>query len=254
MFDSRAVADGYANDRPFFHPIVIERIRSFLDCDRYDCALDIGCGSGLSAIALKKIAKKIIAIDSSKEMIAHAICDENITYKVCSAEAFKSEFMVDIITLSGAINWIDEKKFFPQVRKNLKPRGWLVVYDNNITGDMVDEPSFSTWYRKSFSEKFPRPLRKERKLDSNALYHNGLKLIKEEEYSNKINFDLDSFIRYLFTQSNITNEINKNEGAYKDIESWLFDELNPIFKCQSKEVLFGGYVWYVRFLSETDAF
>ena len=50
LFSFQRVAEGYATHRPYFHPVVIARIRGYLGLKgKLDKALDVGCGTGLSS-------------------------------------------------------------------------------------------------------------------------------------------------------------------------------------------------------------
>lgn len=48
--------------------------------------LDVGCGTGLSAVALKDIASEMVGLDASPQMIAWAPSDDRISYVVSIAE------------------------------------------------------------------------------------------------------------------------------------------------------------------------
>jgi len=113
LFNTPEAAKGYATDRPFFHPVVISHIKSYLNINKkLNIALDVGCGAGLSTIALLEVAKKVIGVDSSETMISSAIQREEIEYFRYPAEnlPFKEKF--NLITLAGSINWIDRFRFF----------------------------------------------------------------------------------------------------------------------------------------------
>ena len=83
FFTFQRVAKGYANHRPYFHPLVMNRVRQRLNLkDKCENALDVGCGTGLSTIALKELVNNVTGIDGSEEMIAvaNAYRDEQIIY------------------------------------------------------------------------------------------------------------------------------------------------------------------------------
>jgi len=131
-FNYSIIAKGYKNKKPYFHPIVINKIKEFIKVDKkLKNALDVGCGTGLSTIALKDIAENIIGVDSSKEMINLAEKENNIQYFNYPAEKlpFKNNTF-DLITLAGSINWIDRKKFFKIASNILLPDKYLIIYDN----------------------------------------------------------------------------------------------------------------------------
>ena len=65
-FDPKSAAERYAKGRPHFHTQVISRIKAYLSlAEPVSRAIDVGCGTGLSTIALKEIARHIVGVDSS---------------------------------------------------------------------------------------------------------------------------------------------------------------------------------------------
>lgn len=69
-FDAKRIAEGYRR-RPFLHPQVMER---FLKgkAVRFKNGLDVGCGAGLSSLALKNCCCRVTGVDISREMIEAA--------------------------------------------------------------------------------------------------------------------------------------------------------------------------------------
>ena len=59
-FETKNVAERYEKGIPFFHKNTIGRIKNYLgQKTKFDNALDIACGTGLSTKALLEIAEKI---------------------------------------------------------------------------------------------------------------------------------------------------------------------------------------------------
>ena len=72
-FAYETVAQRYARHRPYFHPRLIERIRRRLNLDEpVESALDVGCGTGQSTVALMALAREVIGADISAPMLAAA--------------------------------------------------------------------------------------------------------------------------------------------------------------------------------------
>ena len=70
FFTFHRVAEGYAHSRPAYHPIIMKKIREHVNLHgKFNDALDIGCGTGLSTVALKEIADQVTGTDDSHEMI-----------------------------------------------------------------------------------------------------------------------------------------------------------------------------------------
>jgi ubiquinone/menaquinone biosynthesis C-methylase UbiE len=158
-FSSQALADGYAKHRPYFHPLVLNKVREHLHpASNVQCALDVGCGAGLSTMALAHLANQVIGIDASQEMIDAALQQENVQYCTCPAEElpFQAESF-QLITVCGAFNWINRAQFLPAAKRILAPAGWLIIYDNVFHGRMREQPAFAEWYAHTFLTRYPKP-------------------------------------------------------------------------------------------------
>ena len=69
-------------------------------------SLDVGCGTGLSTIALREISRRVVGVDSSAEMIALAPRHAGIEFEIADAEhlSFEDHYF-DLVTVSQAIHW-----------------------------------------------------------------------------------------------------------------------------------------------------
>jgi predicted TPR repeat methyltransferase len=73
LYLPKSAAGRYAKGRPYFHPHVVSCIKAYLSLvEPVARALDVGCGIGLSTRSLKAIARYVVEIDTSAEMIALA--------------------------------------------------------------------------------------------------------------------------------------------------------------------------------------
>ena len=133
-FDPRSAARRYATGRPYHQDIPIDNVRTFLQIDgKLGAAIDVACGTGLSCIALKAIAERIVGCDISLEMIARAPDDDIIAYVVCAAEALgTADESFDLMTVSSAFHWFDRGAFLREARRVLKPGSSLVIYNNAL--------------------------------------------------------------------------------------------------------------------------
>lgn len=247
LFSAKETATGYATDRPYSHPVVISSIKSYLHLThKFPLALDVGCGAGMSSLALLEIADNVVGVDSSEAMINSAIQNDNIQYFHCTAEQMPFDRKFDLVTLAGSINWIDRGRFFSEARRVLKDENYVVIYDNDILGIMQEDKRFEGWYSDEFSGRFPRPPRDESPLLKEEAMEYGFEFEKTEDYTNPIQFDLNSFIKYLFTLSNITSVPEHEAGRAAHIQEWLNGALAPFFAFSRKTIIFGGYIWYLK--------
>jgi SAM-dependent methyltransferase len=96
--------------------------------------LDLGCGTGLAAIAFAKLGAVVIAVDGSREKLEHA-------HQRAEAEEVKVEFRdgdladlaflradsMDVVFSAGAIGEVDDvARVFRQVQRVLRPNASFV--------------------------------------------------------------------------------------------------------------------------------
>src|SRR5699024_12745632 len=80
-----ALARHYKAFRPPLHQLILRRILS--PYDKFKSGLDIGCGTGYSAIALAQYCAQVYAIDPSQAMLKLSSAeDKNIVYHMASVE------------------------------------------------------------------------------------------------------------------------------------------------------------------------
>ena len=245
FFDSSTVAQGYAEDRPYLHPEIIHKIQDRLQLThKVRQALDVGCGAGLSTLALKEIAEHIIGVDSSEAMINSAIRDDRIVYFPYPAEDLPFTQKFDLITLAGAINWIDRRRFFAEASKLLHDDGHIVIYDIYILGMMEEHAQFASWYTHDYLTRYPKPPRDETPITPKEADEYGIVQVGSEDYRSTVKFTLEAYIRYMMTQSNITTTLKTQKETHDQITAWFASALSPFFQNTEKSLVFGGYVWY----------
>lgn len=100
---------------------------------------DCGTGNGQAAVELAKIFQKVIATDISQAQLQQAIKKENITYQCCPAEKTNIEsHSVDLVTVAQALHWFSFESFYQEVKRVLKPNGWLAAWCYSL-GEVTPE-------------------------------------------------------------------------------------------------------------------
>lgn len=251
FFDYERIANGYAKDRPYHHPLIMNMIRKQLNFnEKWKHGLDVGCGSGLSSLALMEICDEVTGIDESEEMINVAkkeLSKKGIHFIKNRAEdmAFGEEYF-DIATVSGAVNWINKNIFLTTVKKLLKKSGWLVIYDNFISDKMVDVPLYKEWFHNEFLVQYPKPPRNEEKWSNTDVNLLGFHIQKQDEYSNTLRMDQDRFIKFMLTQSNVIAAVEQGDNTLEDVKAWFQNTLEKVFDGNTKELVFEGFIWYLQ--------
>lgn len=250
FFTFERVAEGYAKYRPYYHPLIMKKIRECTGLEgKFENALDVGCGTGLSTIALQEIAEHVTGTDNSHEMItvAQVKNEEKIPYFHAPAEhlPFKDQSF-DLLTICGAINWIDRTQFFPEAKRVLKEKGWMIIYDNYITEDMHDNTAYTRWYQAQYLARYPKPLRDESPLSPSEYDSYGFHIINDEPYSNDIVFSLAEYIDFIMTQSNVIVAIDTGKEDVTDVKMWMHTTLGALFSEEKGTFIFRGHIWYIQ--------
>ncbi|MCP5070884.1 MAG: class I SAM-dependent methyltransferase [bacterium] len=249
FFSFKRVAEGYAAHRPFYHPLVIAKIRARLGLEgKLSAALDVGCGTGLSTVALCEIADHVVGTDSSAEMIevARGAGNAGVVFHCAPAEDLRfPDGSFDVITVGGAINWIDRERFLPEAQRVLGTNGSLVAYDNFIADRMSDVPLYTQWFQEQYLYRYPKPPRDEAPLTTHEAERHGFRL-DQEEYSNSLSMSKEQYVEFMLTQSNIISAVDMGSESLSAAREWMNQTLAPVFPEGKAALRFEGYVWYLR--------
>jgi ubiquinone/menaquinone biosynthesis C-methylase UbiE len=139
--------------------VVIYRVSAFLALPKKALAGHRrGCGTGLSTIALKPLAERIVGVDAAAEMIGFAASSSDVEYVVASAENLPfAEGDFDLMTLSSAFHWVDRSLFLAEARRVIRSRGWLIIYENFFSGQMQGNAEYLHWTRSQLLARYPNP-------------------------------------------------------------------------------------------------
>lgn len=104
-------------------------------------ALDVGCGAGHLAFALAPHVRQVIAVDPSPGMLAtvrqaalaRGLPNIDAVQAQASALPFEDAHFCAVATRYSAHHWTDLAASLREMRRVLKPGGWLLVID--ILGD-----------------------------------------------------------------------------------------------------------------------
>jgi SAM-dependent methyltransferase len=249
FFSSKSAAERYPKGRPYFHPNVVNRIINFLSLNEpLSRAIDVGCGTGLSTIALKEIAREVVGVDASIEMIALAERDPRIEYFVAGGEQLPfRDAGFDLMTLSQAFHWLDREKFLEEASRVLRASGWLTVYDNYFLGQMEESAAFHEWFRENYPKRFPAPARAKLTFSEEDCENAGFHLFGHEHYPNSTRFSLTGLVDYLLSHSNVIAAVEYGVEDIAEVRRWLIENIKPFYvELSEAGLLFNGVIWYLQ--------
>ena len=248
FFAHQTAAERYAQGRPYFHPLVIDRIRGFLKLrGPVSIAVDVACGTGQSSLALADIATSVIATDLAVSMLAQAQVHEHIRYIEAPAEHLPIEsHSADLITVSLAFHWFDRNRFLAEACRILRPDGTLVIYNNAFFGQMKENPEFALWSQEKYLTRYPNPPRNTTSFDEQDARACHFTFVGRERYTNDISFSPEDLARYLTTQSNVIAAVEQGRESLQSVYRWLIDSTLPMFSSAKATFIFGGEIWFLQ--------
>lgn len=249
-FGHQSVAERYARSRPYFHLLVIDKIAAFTGTDTpLSYALDVGCGTGQSTVALREIAAQVVGTDISIDMLAQAQAVIGTAYVQAIAEQLPfADAAFELMTVSMAFHWFDRARFLTEANRVLKPQGWLVIYDNNFMGRMREnpEPEYDEWVRNVYLQRYQTPARNSAPLTGEDAERFGFRFMGRETYSNDVAQTPEENAAYLMTQSNVIAAVEQGTERAEEVYNWLLASIEPMFRGASGTFVFGGSIWYLQ--------
>ncbi|MCP4180933.1 MAG: class I SAM-dependent methyltransferase [bacterium] len=127
-------ADHYSAFRPALHEIILKHVLT--ENDSFQTGLDVGCGTGYSAVALTKYCSHVYGVDPSKSMLGEATQHNKITYLKGSGEALPlSDNSVDIVTFAGSLFYINSPTLENELKIVCHRHAIIIPYDFEILFD-----------------------------------------------------------------------------------------------------------------------
>jgi len=248
LFQHARVAAGYASARPFLHPEVFARVRDLLQLpSRLRRALDVGCGTGMSSVALLSLAQDVVGVDASLDMLRLARRADFLHYLTSVAEAlpFRSGSF-DLIAACGSMDWVDRDRFVPRAADLLVAGGWLVSLDFGDTGRSVEVPALRTWYEGSFLRAYPRPPARDPMLTREEAARHGLGEPVDHTFASTCSFTAQQYTDFLMTESNVIAAVEYGAQSSDEVRRWLEAGLSSLFGGEARAVAFAGYIQVLR--------
>jgi ubiquinone/menaquinone biosynthesis C-methylase UbiE len=207
-------------------------------------ALDVGCGTGQSTLALEEIASYVVGADISGEMLSEAQTGRSISYVLAAAEQLPfAPSTFDLVTSGLAFHWFDRARFLPEAGRVLAPGGWLVIYNNVFTAVMRENPAFEQWVHDSYGARYPTPPRHSQPPDADAY---GFEFVGTERFTNDVSFSPEELAAYMTTHSNVIAAVEQGTESLEEVYTWLLESARPFFTTPRCTFVFGNLVWFLR--------
>jgi SAM-dependent methyltransferase len=244
LFEHDRVAAGYACARPYLHPEMFGRVRELIRLAQpLRRALDVGCGTGLSSMALLGLAQAVTGVDASLPMLRRARRAEHVHYLASSAEKlpFRSGSF-DLIAACGSIDWVDRSRFLPRAAELLVSGGWLTPVDFGDTGRSAEIPGLERWHEEVLQRAYPRPPAPDPMVTSDEAERFGFGRPANHPFVSQCSFTAPQYSDFLMTESNVIAAVEHGGQSAGEIRAWLEAQITPLFGSGSRSVAFGGYI------------
>ena len=132
-------AQTYADSRPDYPAALYEFMVS--QTKQHTLCWDVATGNGQAAVALAQYFDRVVATDASMAQLQQAIGRVNIDYRCEPAEHSSLEnASVDLVTVAQALHWFDFERFYPELKRVLKPGGRVAAWTYGLltVNDEID--------------------------------------------------------------------------------------------------------------------
>ncbi|XP_059157444.1 putative methyltransferase DDB_G0268948 [Physella acuta] len=161
LYTGPQLSEAYSDYRPSYPREVYDLIMTFHTSSRScqcDLAVDVCCGTGQSTVPLAGYFSKVLGADVSEDQLQKFPKDlPNVKSVVSTAENlhFLEPESVDLVTVATALHWLDQDKFFQEVKRVLKPSGTFATFCYNFEVlDDVEATEFIEQTRKKIFSKY----------------------------------------------------------------------------------------------------
>lgn len=122
----------YAAFRPDLHgPILAQCLGAG---KIYATGLDVGCGTGQSAIALSTNCEKVVGVEPSTAMLEKTLSHPKVSYLLFNGRDIDfPENTFDLIAFAGSLYYAKSQSLLDEVLRVCKDGGKIIVYDFDIS-------------------------------------------------------------------------------------------------------------------------
>ena len=123
-------ATHYAAFRPPLHQLILDEALGRM---RFQTGLDVGCGTGVSTLALAPYCEEVFGVDNSSAMLNQSHRHPKLTYRLGTAQDLPVESRsVDVVTMAGVLSYLDQQKLIDELERVCQPQAIVVPYDFKV--------------------------------------------------------------------------------------------------------------------------
>jgi SAM-dependent methyltransferase len=226
-FDVPDMGAVYARGRLFHHRDALERVGDLVGGGTVQRALDVGCGTGVSTVALAEHAAAVVGVDVAAPMLAKALPRRGVTYARALAEALPfGPASFDAAIVSSALHWFDRDRCFAELRRVLRPGGWVAAYEYALAGDPAHGPELGAWLRDVYQRRYPSPTWAPL-LAADIPHPVGFEQAGEAHWTDLLPLDHDALVDHLRTSSGAIEAVALGRESAADVQAWLAEQTAP---------------------------
>ena len=148
---------------------------------------------------------------------------------VASAEALPVRSgTVGLLTAAGSLDYADISACLTEAKRVLSRKGLLVVYDFASGRCSRQCVELDSWYSKML-RRWPKPSDGLREVSEATFESAPMHLVAYETFVVSIDFELDGYLDYLMTESNVGAAV-RSGASLTEIRSWCEEGLHQMFQ------------------------
>ncbi len=245
-------ADIYDEARPRCPEAVTAIARRYLD-GRPDTVVDLGSGTGRSALVWKDAASYVVGVEPNADMIERARRNADGAVNVGFVRRFSNDTglpdaFADVVTCSQAFHWMEPVSTLREVNRILKPQGLFMIIDADLT-------PVCNWKAEYVFRKFAKMLkdietndpdisatfvRWSRDKHLGSLAQSGhFMFVREIVFSNTETFTADRMIRMAMSLGGLQTVLKRKPELIRESLAEYEEGIREIFGEQTFEAQFG---------------
>jgi ubiquinone/menaquinone biosynthesis C-methylase UbiE len=191
------------------------------------------------------VARRIVGLDVSRDMLAEAAPHARIHYVAADAGAIPLvSGSVPLVTVGLAYHWLDHTRFLREASRVLRANGWLVVYNTRFTGRLADVPSFADWWAEQYLVRYPPLPQRSHAITADEASAYGFDLVDHTTFDVPVPLSKAELIAYLSTQSNLL-AVAAQRSLPHELE-WIETSVREYIDETGGTFRFGGELWVFR--------